>query len=685
MAASRGIRNRKPAIKPDFVYTLETDKQEHNVSSSPAKMNKKEQLVWMRSNLEKLIVDKSLQLDGNGKYTRDFCDIKFCTERFDEWLKVCADNYRDRSSTNQEKGATKFHVSDTKGERYVTVNFYPKNNLVMIQGKAKALHAWIKHDLLVLQNQLVLKDENKLASDLSQDQNIVSEDQSTTNNERELKTKVKDLDTVEKHTESHEITEENVEISALLKLDGISLNDSILDTLFTSFRADEYTENEVIDVSSLEEEYVTIDALECSLYEHPQESVQKLKDFESLSIQYKQLQNEKDSLIKRNIELSQKLAHASSRNIALQQEVSNQKSYIRQLMNEHDSMSATIISLNGLNFESPMKTAKPKSGCEMSRPFNTPNRFDLLSVYNPQGSPECLASTPITANMSSSIVNKGTPLSQRAAAPNIFDVRDFPKLPSSKHGKPASKNSNKKSLGPIQDKDTLKITHHNSTKPRQQTIAATATSTEKCGKTTTRKTKSIETRNVTSTAENTAKSTNNVVIIGDSMVRGSATSFNERAPSRYRAMTFTHPGASIERLTHGMVGHKRYDSTDPGYLILHTGTNNVQRDDFLTTKLRFGDLMEEARVLFPNSKLFVSGLIPRKDLPYLNKRIHYINAYLAKMCSKSPHMYFVDNSQVGSCVGKDGLHLNHRGKDMLAKNFLVAISSFQEQQRQKKT
>lgn len=652
MAATRSIRNRKTTVKSDYVYDgpsqtqrkrVDSDSDSDSLSSlSPSQLSKKDQLKWMRSNPERLVVDKSLQMKENGQYDRDICDVKFCTDRFQNWMDVCKTHYGDRITTKIEKGATKLTVlgpgKDSK-QQYVTINFFNKNNLVLIQGKAVSLHKWMKEDKPAI--------FDMLGTDIA-----IPTKQTKSKTEEQNISGVLDF-----------LSPANMLLNNST-LEEISLEDS---RLGDSIEINTPKDPSNADGESFEldfKEFETIDEIECTMYNEPQITVHKSKHYDSLMGNVNDLKVERDHLRQQVNDMSRRLASASSHNVTLQQEIMHLKSYIRQLSNDCDMLNATVNSLNMSNFISPTKTTKRQDFPLIPVPITSPNRFNLLQGLDEVagGTKEKRTSTPVnvtgrqvkaTQPRSKPRVpeSKKTPHSEMKV-PNIDCHLDFPRLESPRHSKTLVGNM----PCPSQDRKVAN-TESKETKVRG-------------GK--------AKPQTGTPAVETCKKRIKDVMIIGDSMVRGSASHFKSVSPSCYDPITYTHPGASIERITDGLVNHKRYVTPEPDYIILHAGTNNVKNEEVVETICKLDDLMSEAMSIFPTSKVLVSGIVRRKDNVALNSKIDSLNIFLAHKCEKTPQLYYVNNESCAGLLNRDGLHLNAMGKEKLARNFLNTIrnSSF---------
>lgn len=115
--------------------------------------------------------------------------------------------------------------------------------------------------------------------------------------------------------------------------------------------------------------------------------------------------------------------------------------------------------------------------------------------------------------------------------------------------------------------------------------------------------------------------------------------------------------------------------TAPRLLILHTGTNDLERtsspEDLISNILI---LITEASTKFPSSKIFYSTLLPRSDIP--TPIITSINNQLISSCSRLPNVQLVKHDNLfenQSNILYDQKHILKRYVKFFAKNLKDAI------------
>ena len=106
-------------------------------------------------------------------------------------------------------------------------------------------------------------------------------------------------------------------------------------------------------------------------------------------------------------------------------------------------------------------------------------------------------------------------------------------------------------------------------------------------------------------------------------------------------------------------------------IILHVGTNNAVEDapediynDLISLKANIEDKI-------PSCQVVISCLIRRSDNVKANKTAEKVNNFI-----KLAKLKFIDNGNItDKHLGRRGLHLNHNGNIIFAKNLLHAIRS----------
>lgn len=170
-----------------------------------------------------------------------------------------------------------------------------------------------------------------------------------------------------------------------------------------------------------------------------------------------------------------------------------------------------------------------------------------------------------------------------------------------------------------------------------------------------------------------SKFTRPILVIGSSLTRGL---LQEMDP---KAEVCCFPGITTEQLARKIsLTQLPPGARGPDTVILHVGGNNLSNGQHLDDAL--GDhwyLVSQAKAAFPQSRIIVSGILHRRQLPkHIVKRMNFSLKWLCK-CNGTT---FVDFSSAisGRMYKNDGVHLNPYGTATLSKlfrNFCEAILS----------
>ena len=136
------------------------------------------------------------------------------------------------------------------------------------------------------------------------------------------------------------------------------------------------------------------------------------------------------------------------------------------------------------------------------------------------------------------------------------------------------------------------------------------------------------------------------------------------------------PGVTANEINHYILAHLK--TILPDIVIVNAGSNNISRGHILKQNneeiaeeiLNIGLTCRENGV----NRIIISGLCYRNSIP-LNRKINDINTILQNKCSEI-NFEFIDNQniQVDCHLWKDGLHLNDKGIEILANNYLQNLN-----------
>ncbi|CAB3982729.1 Scavenger receptor cysteine-rich type 1 M130 [Paramuricea clavata] len=153
-------------------------------------------------------------------------------------------------------------------------------------------------------------------------------------------------------------------------------------------------------------------------------------------------------------------------------------------------------------------------------------------------------------------------------------------------------------------------------------------------------------------------------ILGDSMLK----QINARRIQqgmKHKIVVKTFPGAGIKEMNHYV---KPTLLTAPNKLILHVGTNDLQRmtpDELLTHVQKLGESITREN---GNIELVLSEIITRNDDKTLADKVNEYNKGLAQLCIERNWCLIRHNNIDVNHLNNYGLHLNKQGTSVLAKN-----------------
>ena len=160
----------------------------------------------------------------------------------------------------------------------------------------------------------------------------------------------------------------------------------------------------------------------------------------------------------------------------------------------------------------------------------------------------------------------------------------------------------------------------------------------------------------------------NITVVGDSILNG----IEEKGLSKkHRVRVRPHSGANSEDLTDHI---KPIIRRKPDALIIHIGTNDLTSN--IDTVKQLKSTIKSIRDETPHTKIAVSLLTPRNDIQEGKKKVDQLNRKLKAMCVEEK-VKTLNNSNIDdSCLGMRKLHLNKKGKAMLAMNLSKAMDDF---------
>ncbi len=154
------------------------------------------------------------------------------------------------------------------------------------------------------------------------------------------------------------------------------------------------------------------------------------------------------------------------------------------------------------------------------------------------------------------------------------------------------------------------------------------------------------------------------LIIGDSILLGVV----EDKLKRYRAKVRPFRGARVDDIYDYIAPLLRKKPTN---IILHIGSNDAidkESKDIFCEILRLKDHIEGQ---LPNTKVVLSCPTLRLDNAKANRTLRDLDKKLNQLSKVSSCEIIPNGNVIGSMIGKKGLHLNQKGSDRLAKNFIA--------------
>ena len=112
----------------------------------------------------------------------------------------------------------------------------------------------------------------------------------------------------------------------------------------------------------------------------------------------------------------------------------------------------------------------------------------------------------------------------------------------------------------------------------------------------------------------------------------------------------------------------------PEVIFVHTGTNHLDEPDFNIEKLEmdYVDVIFKLKMLCPNSKIIVSSLLPRKEIP-MKMTITSINDFLLGVCCNTKKLQFMRNVNIKQHMLVDKKHVDDNGFKTLLSNIRYTI------------
>ena len=153
----------------------------------------------------------------------------------------------------------------------------------------------------------------------------------------------------------------------------------------------------------------------------------------------------------------------------------------------------------------------------------------------------------------------------------------------------------------------------------------------------------------------------NIILIGDSMLNG----LHEKGFKNHKVTIKAHSGATTDDIYHHI---KPEINKKPDVIIIHSGTNDLPSDMKSIDNLK--KIHDYLNAHSPTTKLVISAITTRKDLPGMENKVKLMNDRIKKFATNNTIALINHNNIDDSCLSTKKLHLNKKGNSYLANNFI---------------
>jgi hypothetical protein len=166
------------------------------------------------------------------------------------------------------------------------------------------------------------------------------------------------------------------------------------------------------------------------------------------------------------------------------------------------------------------------------------------------------------------------------------------------------------------------------------------------------------------TSTSTTNNNHNILIIGDSHVRGMASEVQDKLTTSSSTSGFTSPGAPIHNIISAMSSTIQHlNKCD--ILVIWGGANDIYQNNIRDALKCIASFIEKVN----NTNVIILSIPLRHDLPIwscVNIGIRAFNKMLMKIVKSHKHATMVKVDLDRQCYTRHGQHLNHRGKGLIA-------------------
>ena len=163
----------------------------------------------------------------------------------------------------------------------------------------------------------------------------------------------------------------------------------------------------------------------------------------------------------------------------------------------------------------------------------------------------------------------------------------------------------------------------------------------------------------------------NVLILSDSILDGTESFFDQKKNVTVLASS----GCTVSEMDR-ILRSKLTDCSLYSHLVIHVGTNSLERESFKQIETTFRNMIKYATWFDEDLKIVLSGVLYRLDNDFHNNKIDTVNSLLQSM--ESDRVFFVDHNptfkHLDRVLNSSGLHLRPVGKRQVVVNLEAAIS-----------
>ena len=168
--------------------------------------------------------------------------------------------------------------------------------------------------------------------------------------------------------------------------------------------------------------------------------------------------------------------------------------------------------------------------------------------------------------------------------------------------------------------------------------------------------------------------TNQVLIIGTSITRGVGRALHDEG---VRADNYTYPGAQIPRIRNRLPHIVNKSQADPATIVIQAGGNDCSSKPLDKVIEEYQCLVNDVKYQWPNSKVILSRIPPRKGSIKNKLKIAGLNAKIESMSDPSLNLHYVDvTPKLDVFYDKGRIHFNEAGVKHYANKLASELTNF---------